>query len=127
MGELEYLVLLSVIRLGSASYGMPIVDDLRRHTRRTILQPSVYLALKRLEDKRLVRSRLGEPRLIAIRLGADVLARFRKEAKRRDVTATDARTYIGVTVVVLAAAALATWWPARRASRVDPASTLRTE
>lgn len=61
LGELEHLVLLSIIRLGPESYGVPIVDDLRRHTRRAILRPSVYLALKRLEDKGLVRSRLGEP------------------------------------------------------------------
>lgn len=61
LGELEHLVLLSIIRLGPGSYGVPIVDDLRRHTRRAILRPSVYLALKRLEDKGLVRARMGEP------------------------------------------------------------------
>ncbi len=61
LGELEHLVLLSIIRLGPENYGVPIVDELRRHTRRTILRPSVYLALKRLEDKGFIRSRLGEP------------------------------------------------------------------
>jgi DNA-binding PadR family transcriptional regulator len=40
---------------------VPIVDELRRHTRRRILRPSVYLALKRLEEKGLIRSRLGDP------------------------------------------------------------------
>lgn len=61
LGELEHLVLLCVIRLGPDSYGVPIVDELRKHTGRTILRPSVYLALKRLEDKGFIRSRLGEP------------------------------------------------------------------
>lgn len=61
LGELEHLVLLSIIRLGPDSYGVPIVEELKRHTRRTILRPSVYLALKRLEDKGFIRSRLGEP------------------------------------------------------------------
>ena len=61
LGELEHLVLLSIVRLGPDSYGVPIVDDLRQHTRRRILRPSVYLALKRLEDKGLIRSRMGEP------------------------------------------------------------------
>jgi DNA-binding PadR family transcriptional regulator len=61
LGELEHLVLLSIIRLGPESSGVPIVDELRRHTRRSILRPSVYLALKRLEGKGLVRSRLGDP------------------------------------------------------------------
>jgi DNA-binding PadR family transcriptional regulator len=61
LGELEHLVLLSIIRLGPASYGVPIVEELRRHTRRAILRPSVYLALKRLEAKGYIRSRLGDP------------------------------------------------------------------
>jgi len=61
LGELEHLVLLSIVRLGPDSYGVPIVDDLAQHTRRRILRPSVYLALKRLEDKGFIRSRVGEP------------------------------------------------------------------
>ncbi len=61
LGELEHLVLLAIVRIGPDSYGVPIVDDLERHTRRRILRPSVYLALKRLEDKGLIRSRMGKP------------------------------------------------------------------
>jgi len=40
---------------------VPIVDELRQHTRQTVLRPSVYLALRRLEAKGLIASRLGEP------------------------------------------------------------------
>ena len=61
LGELEQLVLLTIIRLGPSAYGVPIVDELRRHVRRPILRPSVYLALRRLETKGLIRSRLGDP------------------------------------------------------------------
>ena len=61
LGELEHLILLAIVRLGPDSYGVPIVDELRKHTRGPVLRPSVYLALRRLEDKGLVRSRLGEP------------------------------------------------------------------
>lgn len=61
LGELEHLVLLAIVRLGRDSYGVPIVEELRRHTRRTILRPSVYLALKRLEAKGFVRTRMGDP------------------------------------------------------------------
>jgi DNA-binding PadR family transcriptional regulator len=61
VGELEYLVLLTILRIGPAAYGVPIVEELRRNTRRAVLRPSVYLALRRLEEKGLVRSRLGEP------------------------------------------------------------------
>lgn len=61
VGELEQLVLWAILRLGPSAYGVPIVDELRRHTKRPILRPSVYLALRRLEAKGLIRSRLGEP------------------------------------------------------------------
>jgi len=61
LGELEQMVLLAIVRLGRESYGTPIIDELGRHTRRAILRPSVYLALKRLEAKGLIRSRMGEP------------------------------------------------------------------
>jgi DNA-binding PadR family transcriptional regulator len=61
LGELEYLVLIAIVRLGPNAYGVPIVDELRRHTRRAILRPSVYLALRRLEDKGLIRSRMSAP------------------------------------------------------------------
>jgi DNA-binding PadR family transcriptional regulator len=61
VGELEHLVLLAILRLGPSAYGVPIVEELRKHTRQPILRPSVYLALRRLEAKGLIRSRLGEP------------------------------------------------------------------
>jgi PadR family transcriptional regulator len=61
LGGLEHLILIALLRLGPDAYGVPIVDELKRHTRRPVLRPSVYLALRRLEAKGLVRSRLGEP------------------------------------------------------------------
>ena len=41
------------------------------------------------------------------------------------VTATDLPTFIVASLVILGVAALASWLPARRASRVDPAVALR--
>ena len=41
--------------------------------------------------------------------------------------ATDPMTWVGVSVVLLGAAALASWLPAHRAGRIDPVSTLRSE
>jgi PadR family transcriptional regulator PadR len=61
LGGLEHLILLALVRLGPDAYGVPIVEELSRHTRRPVLRPSVYLALRRLEAKGLVRSRLGDP------------------------------------------------------------------
>lgn len=64
LGELEHLVLLTIMRLGPDSSGVPIIEELRKHSRRPVLPPSVYEALRRLEDKGLIRSRMGqsEPR-----------------------------------------------------------------
>jgi DNA-binding PadR family transcriptional regulator len=61
LGELEYLVLLAIIRIGSDSSAVPIMEELRKHSRRPILPPSVYLALRRLEAKGLIQSRMGQP------------------------------------------------------------------
>ena len=43
------------------------------------------------------------------------------------VTTTDPATLAGVTLIVLIVAALASWLPARRASRIDPLEALRAE
>jgi len=61
LGTLEHLVLLAIVRLGPDSYGTTIIEELQEHTRKPVLRPSVYVALKRLESRGLVRSRLGAP------------------------------------------------------------------
>jgi ABC-type antimicrobial peptide transport system permease subunit len=44
-----------------------------------------------------------------------------------DLTPSDPVTYVGVVVVLGVAAIVASWIPARRASRVDPVIALRAE
>lgn len=61
LGQLEHLVLLTIVRLGADSYGVSIIEELQTHARRPVLRPSVYLALRRLETRGLIRSHLGEP------------------------------------------------------------------
>lgn len=61
LGEFEHLVLLAVARLKDDAYGVPIVDELRARTGRQVSRASVYVALKRLEEKGLIDSSLGEP------------------------------------------------------------------
>ena len=44
-----------------------------------------------------------------------------------EIKPTDALTFVGVSLTLLLAALLASWLPARRASRVDPMEALRFE
>lgn len=60
LGEFEQLVLLALMRLGSEAYGVAIRDEIERRTGRTVALGAVYTTLLRLEDKRLVATRLGE-------------------------------------------------------------------
>jgi PadR family transcriptional regulator PadR len=61
LGELEQLVLLAILRAGDDAYGVTIQAQLRRHADRSVARGALYTVLDRLEDKGLVRSRLGEP------------------------------------------------------------------
>jgi predicted permease len=60
-------------------------------------------------------------------LGAAALAYQSITPQLFGVTPTDPATYAGVTALVIITALIATWFPARRAARVDPAITLRSE
>jgi PadR family transcriptional regulator, regulatory protein PadR len=61
LGEFELMILLAVIYLGEAAYGVPISRELERHRKRDVSLGSVYAALERLESKGLVSSNLGDP------------------------------------------------------------------
>jgi DNA-binding PadR family transcriptional regulator len=61
LGEFEQFVLLALARLGADAYGITICDDIAARTRRVVSLGAVYKTLERLEDKGLVRSRIGEP------------------------------------------------------------------
>lgn len=56
IGEFEELVLLVVVALGDAAYGVAIKERLDRETRRDVSIGAVYAALDRLEAKQLVES-----------------------------------------------------------------------
>jgi DNA-binding PadR family transcriptional regulator len=61
LGELEQLVLLAILRVGEEAYGEPIRERLRGEAGRRVARGALYTVLDRLEQKGLVRSRLGEP------------------------------------------------------------------
>ena len=60
LGDTEHLVLLAILRLGREAYGIPILEEVASRSGRSVSKATVYVALKRLERKGLVTSRLGE-------------------------------------------------------------------
>ena len=61
LGEFEQMVLLALVRLGSDAYGATVRREIALRARREVSISAVYTTLERLEQKGLVRSRVGEP------------------------------------------------------------------
>lgn len=61
LGEFEHRVLLALLRLGEDAYSAPVVLELEERTGREVRSASVYIALRRLEEKGLVASTLRSP------------------------------------------------------------------
>jgi ABC-type antimicrobial peptide transport system permease subunit len=59
--------------------------------------------------------------------GGALLVTQALKAALYQVSATDPLTFLGVSALLLAVAAVASWAPARRAARVDPMLSLRAE
>jgi len=60
LGNFELMLLLALLRLGDSAYGVTIAQELEKHTHREVVIASVYATLERLQERGLVRSRLGE-------------------------------------------------------------------
>lgn len=58
LGEFEHYVLLAAVRLGDDAFTAPIVEELEARTGREVAPAAVYIALRRLEKKGLIRSTL---------------------------------------------------------------------
>jgi DNA-binding PadR family transcriptional regulator len=61
LGEFEQLVLLAILHLRKEAYGIPIAEEIRRRAGREVSRAAVYITLRRLEEKGLVSSWIGEP------------------------------------------------------------------
>jgi DNA-binding PadR family transcriptional regulator len=61
LGQFEHQVLLAILRNNSESYSVEIVQELERQTGREVATSAVFVALKRLEAKGLLRNRMVEP------------------------------------------------------------------
>lgn len=60
LGEFEELVLLTIAALVSEAYSVSVCDELAKHTGRKVKLGVVHAVLNRLEEKGLVKSKLGE-------------------------------------------------------------------
>jgi len=58
LGELEHQVMLALLHLGEDAYTAPIVAELEERTDRTTTLSSVYIVLRRLEEKGWAASRM---------------------------------------------------------------------
>lgn len=95
LGEFELLVLLASLRLGpSEAYAVSITDDIEARTGRRVRRANVYTSLRRLEEKGLVTTGLGDPRP------------ERGGKARRLVTVTES----GLAAVQVAAAGIRAMW-----------------
>lgn len=61
LGEFEHQVLLAILRHGREAYSVSIVRELEERTGKEASTSSVYVALRRLERKGLLSSRLEKP------------------------------------------------------------------
>jgi PadR family transcriptional regulator PadR len=60
LGDLEHQVLLATLRLKDQAYSVSVVLEIEERTGREVAQAAVFIALRRLEDKGLLRSRREE-------------------------------------------------------------------
>jgi PadR family transcriptional regulator, regulatory protein PadR len=61
LGEFEQVVLLAILRLGEDAYGVTIRNEIAECTGREPAPGALYTTIDRMEEKGLVRSRLGDP------------------------------------------------------------------
>ena len=60
LGEFEQVVLLAIAQLQGEAYAIPIVDEIKRRTGRSVARAAVYITLRRLEEKGLVSTWIGD-------------------------------------------------------------------
>jgi DNA-binding PadR family transcriptional regulator len=61
LGDFEQIVLLAIRRLGENAYGVTIRDEIASKTDRNPSFGALYTTLSRLEEKGMLKSRLGDP------------------------------------------------------------------
>jgi DNA-binding PadR family transcriptional regulator len=59
--DFELMILLAILRVGQAAYGVPIAREIETTGGRSVVLGAVYAALDRLEKNGLVSSSIGDP------------------------------------------------------------------
>jgi Transcriptional regulator PadR-like family len=80
LGEFELLVMLTVIRLGEAAYGVSISREIEQHTGRDVAFGTVYATLERLQKK-----------VLSVRI--QVMRRRKEVAEQSDISGSLQRVY----------------------------------
>ena len=97
LGEFEHLILLALARLGDEAYGVTIRQTLIERTSRRPSFGAVYSTLRRMEEKGLVRSFIGEPEAVRGGRGKKhVVLTARGRAALRDAHASVVRMAEGI-------------------------------
>ncbi len=60
LGDLEHQVLLAVLRLKDEAYSVSVVLEIEERTGRQVAQSAVFIAMRRLETKGLLKSRVDD-------------------------------------------------------------------
>ena len=60
IGEFEHQVLLAILQQGGESYSIPVTVELEARAGREVTQAAVFIVLRRLEEKGLLRSRMED-------------------------------------------------------------------
>ena len=61
LGEFEQVMLLAILRLGENAYGVTIRAEIESKTDRDPSPGALYTTLARMEEKGLIKSKLGDP------------------------------------------------------------------
>ena len=61
LGELEQMVLLAILQLDDQAYGTNVMDELKKRVERKVSRGALYVTLDRLEEKGMLRSKVGDP------------------------------------------------------------------
>jgi DNA-binding PadR family transcriptional regulator len=60
LGELEIIVLLAILQVGTGAYARNIADEMQARAGRKVTRGALYVTLERLVDKGHLKSRMGD-------------------------------------------------------------------